>query len=139
MQSILSRLPDGPVPTLSVDLNFEEAALQCRKHCLAIHSHCQRHNTCYRDVDFEIDTDLLSLRRMCLDGLDSPIVDAESHEEPLDPKSVRRIRVSFQFHLPEFSPSPVSWLFRIFSKSPNSAQQKQEQVRPRFGERCAKV
>lgn len=77
-----------------MDLNFEKAVSQCRKECAAIHKHCQKHNTCHRDLDFEIDVDLLSNRRMCLEGLD---LSTAEDSELLDPKSVKRVRVGTQY------------------------------------------
>jgi len=87
----LARVPDGPVSATSVGVGFEDAVSQCRKHCAAVHRHCQKHNTCHRDVDFEVDIDLLSNKRMCLEGLDLSVAD----DELLDPKSSRRVRVGF--------------------------------------------
>ena len=52
-------------------------------------SNVKKNNACYRDIDFEIHIDLLSGRRTCLDGLDLSTTD----DEPLDPKSVKRVRV----------------------------------------------
>ena len=89
VQSVLFAMPDGPVPAVSIDAAFEEVALQCQRRYAAINEHCQRHNICFRDIDFEIDTDLASDRRMCLDGLDL----SEQDNESLDPKSAKRIRV----------------------------------------------
>ena len=89
IQSVLAGLTPGPVSAISIDASFEKAASQCRKLCAAIHEECQKNNSFYRDVDFEIHLDLLSGRRLCLDGLDQP----ENEVEPLDPKSVKRVRV----------------------------------------------
>ena len=89
IQSVMVRLSPGPICAISVDSSFEEAASQCRKLCAAIHEQCQRNNAYHRDIDFEVQLDLLNGRRMCLDGLDLPNAD----EEPLDPKSVKRVRV----------------------------------------------
>lgn len=89
VQSVLASLTPGPISAVPVDASFEEAASQCRKLCAAIHEQCQRNNTCHRDIDFEIQFDLLNGRRMRLDGLDLPTAD----DDPLDPKSVKRVRV----------------------------------------------
>ena len=97
VQSVLAGLTPGPVSAVSVDASFEEAASQCRRFCAAIHEQCQKNNACYRDNDFEIHIDLLSSRRTCLDGLDL----STTENEPLDPKSVKRVRVgpSMQYNL----------------------------------------
>lgn len=89
IQSVMARLSPGPICAVSVDASFEEAASQCRKLCAAIHEQCQRNNAYYRDIDFEVQLDLLNGKRMCLDGLDLP----DAIDEPLDPKSVKRVRV----------------------------------------------
>lgn len=89
VQSVLDSLTLGPVFAVSVDASFEEAASQCRKFCAAIHEQCQKNNACHRDIDFETHFDLLSSRRMCLDGLDL----STAEDEPLGPKSVKRVRV----------------------------------------------
>ena len=89
IQSVLAGLTPGPIFAVSVDASFEEAASRCRKLCAAIHEQCQKNNACYRDIDFEIHIDLLSSRRTCLDGLDL----STTEDEPLDPKSVKRVRV----------------------------------------------
>ena len=89
IQSIMAGLSPGPICAVSVDASFEEAASQCRKLCAAIHEQCQRNNAYYRDIDFEVQLDLLNGRRMCLDGLDLP----DPYDEPLDPKAVKRVRV----------------------------------------------
>ena len=88
-QSVIASLTPGPVLAVSVDASFEEAASQCRKLCAAIHEQCQKNNACHRDIDFEIQLDLLNGRRMCLDGLDL----SNSEDERLYPKSVKRVRV----------------------------------------------
>ena len=89
IQSVMASLTPGPVFAVSVDASFEEAASQCRKLCAAIHEQCQKNNACHRDIDFEIQLDLLNGKRMCLDGLDLP----NTEDEPFDPKSVKRVRV----------------------------------------------
>lgn len=103
IQSVLASLTPGPVSSFSVDASFEEAASQCRKLCAAIHEQCQKNNICYRDIDFEIHHDLLDSRRMCLDGLDLPTTE----DEPLDPKSVKRVRVG---------PSKTHSLSQVYAK-----------------------
>ena len=89
IQSVLASLPSGPVSAVSLDANFEEAASQCRKLCAAIDEQCHKNNAYFRDNDFEIHLDLLNDRRVCLDGLDLATTD----DNPLDPKSVKRVRV----------------------------------------------
>ena len=93
VQSVLAGLPDGPAFATPVETDFEDAVAQCRKQCAAIHKHCQKHNTCYRDTEFETDVDLQTGRRMCLEGLDLSVED----DDPLDPKSAGRVRVSLQY------------------------------------------
>ena len=89
IQSVMARLSPGPISAVSVDASFEEAASQCRRVCAAIHEPCQRNNAYHRDIDFDVQLDLLNERKMCLDGLDLP----DPIDKPLDPKSVKRVRV----------------------------------------------
>ena len=93
IQSVMARLSPGPICAVSVDASFEEAASQCRKLCAAIHEQCKRDNAYYRDIEFEVQLDLLNGKRMCLDGLDLP----NASDAPLDPKSVKRVRVGLSY------------------------------------------
>ena len=70
-------------------VSYEEAALACKQAVDKIVTECRRVNQKYRDQDFDIEVDLKTGKRNCLDGLDT---ESESKSKPL---STKRIPVSY--------------------------------------------
>ena len=73
--------------------SYDEAREQCLKDVNRIIKECRRNNRKYTDVHFDIELDLKSGRRNCLDGL----CDTEE-ESTLQPKGVKRVTVCEMFY-----------------------------------------
>jgi len=107
VQAIQASLSQEPVPALSVAAGFEEVALRCRKRCAAIHEECQRGNVLFRDLEFQIDFDLASRKRTCLDGL-------QADEGSLSPGTAKRVKVDL---VEETFPNILSFSAGYFRKA----------------------
>lgn len=67
--------------------SYEEAKLECERDVDRIVKECRRLNQKYRDLHFDIEWDLKSGQRNCLDGLSTP-------GDGMKPKGVKRVTVS---------------------------------------------
>lgn len=81
-----AKAPKGVVQGQREAKSYEEAVAECRRNVQRIIRECQRINQKYRDPFFDIEWDLKSGQRYCLDGL--------SKKKPdMRPKGVKRVTV----------------------------------------------
>ena len=85
-KSKAAREPKGTVYGRSAGKSYEEAKADCVATVDKIAQECKRVNMRYRDPHFDIEFDLKSQKRDCLDGL--------VYSEEGTPKSVKRVPVS---------------------------------------------
>ena len=85
-----AKAPKGIVHGQKAGKSYDEAAAECRHAVEKIAKECRRVNMKYRDVHFDIESDLKRGIRDCLDGL----VRGESTYD-LTPKSCKRVTVRF--------------------------------------------
>lgn len=78
----------GAVGGKSAVKSYEQAASECKRAVEKISKECRRVNHKYRDQHFDIEFDLKTWTRDCLDSLDVKL------EEREYPKSVKRVSVS---------------------------------------------
>ena len=78
--------PHGAVSGQRAAKSYEEARAECEKNVNRIIKECRRLNQKYRDMHFDIEWDLKSGQRNCLDGLSTP-------GDSMRPKGVKRLTV----------------------------------------------
>lgn len=81
------KTPHGAVSGQRAAKSYEEAKLECERDVDRIVKECRRLNQKYRDLHFDIEWDLKSGQRNCLDGLSTP-------GDGMKPKGVKRVTVS---------------------------------------------
>jgi hypothetical protein len=86
-----AKTPHGTVSGQRAAKSYEEARAECEKDVNRIIRECRRLNQKYRDLHFDIEWDLKSGQRNCLDGLSTP-------GDSMKPKGVKRITVCSPFH-----------------------------------------
>lgn len=82
-----ARTPHGTVTAQRAAKSYEEARAECARDVDRIIKESRRTNQKYRDLHFDIEWDLKSGQRNCLDGLGG-------RAEELKPKGVKRVTVS---------------------------------------------
>lgn len=82
-----AKTPRGTVSAQRAAKSYEEARTECEKDVDRIIRECRRLNQKYRDSHFDIEWDLKSGQRNCLDGLSTP-------GDSMKPKGVKRVTVS---------------------------------------------
>jgi hypothetical protein len=82
-----AKTPHGTVSGQRAAKSYEEASAECIRDVDRIIKECQRLNQKYRDLHFDIEWDLKSGQRNCLDGLSNP-------GDGMKPKGVKRVTVS---------------------------------------------
>jgi hypothetical protein len=82
-----ARTPRGAVKGQRAAKSYDEARAECMRDVERIIKECRRVNQKYRDPHFDIEWDLKSGRRNCLDGL-------SRCSEGMKPKGVKRVTVS---------------------------------------------
>lgn len=80
------KTPHGTVTGQRAARSYEEARAECERDVDRIIKECKRLNTKYRDPHFDIEWDLKSGQRNCLDGLSVP-------GDAMKPKGVKRVTV----------------------------------------------
>jgi len=80
------KTPHGTVTGQRAAKSYEEARIECERDVDRIIKECKRLNTKYRDQHFDIEWDLKSGQRNCLDGLSVP-------GDAMKPKGVKRVTV----------------------------------------------
>ncbi|OAL40239.1 hypothetical protein AYO20_00659 [Fonsecaea nubica] len=88
-----AKTPHGTVSGQRAAKSYEEARAECVRDVDRIVRECRRLNQKYRDMHFDIEWDLKSGQRNCLDGLSTP-------GDSMKPKGVRRVTDIFE--KPEF-------------------------------------
>ncbi|KIY01600.1 uncharacterized protein Z520_03152 [Fonsecaea multimorphosa CBS 102226] len=88
-----AKTPHGTVVGQRAAKSYEEARDECKRDVDRIVRECRRLNQKYRDMHFDIEWDLKSGQRNCLDGLSTP-------GDCMKPKGVRRVTDIFE--KPEF-------------------------------------
>jgi hypothetical protein len=83
-----AKTPRGTVSGQRAAKSYEEARAECEKDVDRIIRECRRLNQKYRDLHFDIEWDLKSGQRNCLDGLSTP-------GDSMKPKGVKRVTVGF--------------------------------------------
>jgi hypothetical protein len=78
--------PHGTVSGQRAAKSYEQARAECEKDVNRIIKECRRLNQKYRDLHFDIEWDLKSGQRNCLDGLSCP-------GDSMKPKGVKRVTV----------------------------------------------
>ena len=91
-------------------VSYEEAALDCKQAVEKISKECRRVNQKYRDQDFDIENDLKTGTRDCLDGLDT------KSEDKAEPKSTKRIPVGHIYFKRSMIPG-TDWIGHIHQTS----------------------
>jgi hypothetical protein len=86
-----ARIPNGVIQGQNAGKSYEEARKECQRAVERIIKECERLNQKYTDPHFDIEVDLKSGRRDCLDGLDA--VNME-----MRPRGVKRVTVSTNTH-----------------------------------------
>lgn len=81
------KTPHGTVHGQRAARSYEEARVECERDVDRIIRECRRLNQKYRDLHFDIEWDLKSGQRNCLDGLSNP-------GDGMKPKGVKRVTVS---------------------------------------------
>ena len=81
-----AKTPQGTVSGQRATKSYEEARAECQKDVNRIIKECRRLNQKYRDLHFDIEWDLKSGQRNCLDGLSTP-------GDSMKPKGVKRVTV----------------------------------------------
>ena len=81
-----AKTPHGTVSGQRAAKSYEEARNECEKDVNRIIKECRRLNQKYRDLHFDIEWDLKSSQRNCLDGLSNP-------GDSMKPKGVKRLTV----------------------------------------------
>lgn len=81
------RTPHGTVTGQRAARSYEEARAECERDVDRIIRECKRLNQKYRDPHFDIEWDLKSGQRNCLDGL-------SNLGDTMKPKGVKRVTVS---------------------------------------------
>jgi hypothetical protein len=81
-----AKTPHGTVSGQRAAKSYEEARMECEKDVDRIIKECRRLNQKYRDLHFDIEWDLKSGQRNCLDGLSTP-------GDSMKPKGVKRVTV----------------------------------------------
>lgn len=89
-----AQIPRGVIQGQDADKSYEEARQKCEQAVARIVRECLRVNQKYTDPYFDIEVDLKSGRRDCLDGLGLL-------STGMTPKGVKRVTVCWQF---SFSP-----------------------------------
>ncbi|ETI28385.1 hypothetical protein G647_00834 [Cladophialophora carrionii CBS 160.54] len=84
-----AKTPHGTVSGQRAAKSYEEARAECEKDVNRIIKECRRLNQKYRDLHFDIEWDLKSGQRNCLDGLSTP-------GDSMKPKGVKRITDIFE-------------------------------------------
>ena len=87
-----AKTPHGTVSGQRAAKSYEEARAECEKDVNRIIKECRRLNQKYRDLHFDIEWDLKSGQRNCLDGLSNP-------GDSMKPKGVKRVTVCTLAHL----------------------------------------
>src|SRR6201996_443970 len=88
-----AKTPHGTVSGQRAARSYEEARAECERDVNRIIRECRRLNQKYRDMHFDIEWDLKSGQRNCLDGLSTP-------GDSMKPKGVKRVTEIFE--KPEF-------------------------------------
>ncbi|OAP56333.1 hypothetical protein AYL99_09512 [Fonsecaea erecta] len=88
-----AKTPHGTVSGQRAAKSYEEALAECNRDVDRIIRECRRLNQKYRDMHFDIEWDLKSGQRNCLDGLSTP-------GDSMKPKGVKRVTEIFE--KPEF-------------------------------------
>jgi hypothetical protein len=83
------RVPNGVVQGHDAVKSYEQARHECQKSVERIVKECERVNQKYTDPHFDIELDLKSGRRHCLDGLDKV-------NEEMRPRGVKRVTEIFE-------------------------------------------
>ncbi|KIW73097.1 hypothetical protein PV04_01241 [Phialophora macrospora] len=84
-----AKTPHGTVSGQRAAKSYEEARAECEKDVDRIIKECRRLNQKYRDLHFDIEWDLKSGQRNCLDGLSTP-------GDSMKPKGVKRLTDIFE-------------------------------------------
>ena len=84
-----AKTPHGTVHGQRAAKSYEEARAECIRDVDRITKECLRLNQKYRDLHFDIEWDLKSGQRNCLDGLSTP-------GDSMKPKGVKRVTVELQ-------------------------------------------
>ncbi|KAK5230439.1 hypothetical protein LTR99_008256 [Exophiala xenobiotica] len=79
-----AKTPHGTVSGQRAAKSYEEARAECERDVERITKECRRLNQKYRDTHFDIEWDLKSGQRNCLDGLYAP-------GDSMKPKGVKRV------------------------------------------------
>jgi hypothetical protein len=81
-----AQVPKGIIQGQDEVKSYEQAKRECQRAVDRIVRECKRANQKYTDLHFDIEFDLKSGRRDCLDSLDGP-------NDDLRPKGVKRVTV----------------------------------------------
>ncbi len=84
-----AKIPRGTVHGQRAAKSYEEARAECERDVDRIVRECRRLNQKYRDLHFDIEWDLKSGQRNCLDGLSTP-------GDSMKPKGVKRVTDIFE-------------------------------------------
>ncbi|KIX05846.1 uncharacterized protein Z518_03819 [Rhinocladiella mackenziei CBS 650.93] len=84
-----AKTPHGTVSGQRAAKSYEEARAECIRDVDRIIKECRRLNQKYRDLHFDIEWDLKSGQRNCLDGLSTP-------GDSMKPKGVKRVTDIFE-------------------------------------------
>ncbi|KIW90533.1 uncharacterized protein Z519_09180 [Cladophialophora bantiana CBS 173.52] len=84
-----AKTPHGTVCGQRAAKSYEEARAECERDVNRIIKECRRLNQKYRDMHFDIEWDLKSGQRNCLDGLSTP-------GDSMKPKGVKRVTDIFE-------------------------------------------
>lgn len=107
-----AKMPHGTVHGQRAAKSYEEARAECVRDVDRIIKECRRLNQKYRDLHFDIEWDLKSRQRNCLDGLSIP-------GDAMKPKGVKRVTACELGHF-ERRGCANRMCFRTSLKSPNS-------------------
>ncbi|KAF7594196.1 hypothetical protein BBP40_009900 [Aspergillus hancockii] len=84
-----ARVPNGVIQGQNAGKSYEEARKECQRAVERIVKECERLNQKYTDPHFDIEVDLKSGRRDCLDGIDA--INLE-----MRPRGVKRVTEIFE-------------------------------------------
>ncbi|KAL2826103.1 hypothetical protein BDW59DRAFT_161229 [Aspergillus cavernicola] len=88
-RSKAARIPKGPVQGQDAGKSYNQAQKECVRAVDRIAKECRRLNQKYSDPHFDIEMDLKSGRRNCLDGLDEV-------NDAMRPRGVKRVTEIFE-------------------------------------------
>lgn len=111
-QKQIAKVSKGVAQAQRAVRSYEQAREECVRDVKRIIKECRRVNQKYRDLHFDIESDLKTKTRYCLQGLETPF-------ENFRPKAVKRVTVSRESL--SLGINGVLTLDRIYSRNLNSS------------------